>query len=77
MASQEHSARRKNVHETIAHIERRVEERRVGYSEVPHRRAQELPTMRVDRKSQQLADRLALLLDQCVASRSAAPLGKW
>lgn len=77
MASQEHSARRKNIPETIAQIERRVEERRMDYSEVPHRRAQELPTIKVDRKSQQLADQLALLLDKCVASRNAALLGKW
>ncbi|MDD2655168.1 MAG: hypothetical protein PHQ80_00675 [Candidatus ainarchaeum sp.] len=77
MASREQGTRQTSVHDTLRNIEERIEQGRVKYSEVPYRRVEELPTVTIDRRSQQVADRLGLLLDQCVEKKSAAPLGKW
>lgn len=77
MASREQGTRQTSVHDTLRHIEDRIEQGRVKYSEVPYRRSEELPTVTVDKKSQQMADRLGLLLDQCVEKKGTAPLDKW
>jgi hypothetical protein len=77
MASREQGTRQTSVHDTLRQIEERIEQGKIRYSEVPYRRAEELPTVTIDRKCQQLADKLGLLLDQCVEKKGTAPLGKW
>ena len=77
MASREPGTRQTSVHDTLRQIEERIEQGRLKYSEVPYKRAEELPTVTIDRKSQQMADRLGLLFDQCVEKKSTSPLGKW
>jgi hypothetical protein len=77
MAREQGTREKTSVHDTLRNIEERIEQGRMKYSEVPYRRSEELPTVTVDRKSQQMADRLGLLFDQCVEKKSTAPLGKW
>jgi hypothetical protein len=77
MAREQGTREKVSVHDTLRHIEDKIEQGRVKYSEVPYKRAEELPTVTIDRRSQQLADRLGLLFDQCIEKKGTAPLGKW
>lgn len=58
--------RERPYEEVFRHIEERIERRHGELSGVPHVRLQELPEVRVDRKSRQLAEKLADALDKGV-----------
>lgn len=60
-------ARERPYHETFREIEQRVHRRHEELSgEVPRRRIHELPEVQIDRKAQQLAEKLADALDKGV-----------
>ena len=68
MAGRESGAQRSSldVSKIMEHIERRVEERHAGLMEVPERTISRTPEVQVDRRSQQLADKLADALNKGV-----------
>ncbi|MEW5996389.1 MAG: hypothetical protein AB1657_02220 [Candidatus Micrarchaeota archaeon] len=64
--------RERSYSEVFRDIERRVEERHGELTGVPQRRIAEKPEVQVDRKAQQLAEKLADALD-----RGVKALDRW